>query len=126
MRRRAPTDGDGTRRVGVEHLAASPVASMWASIPASTRRSRASAAATVDGEVGGRSGRPDPSTAMSRPASSTPAACERGQVEVGMVGPADELQRGLVGGREAGSAISSMVRSRLPMRSSHQKMSMPR
>ena len=48
------------------------------------------------------------------------------EVEGAVVGPADELQRTVRGGRRTGSGSSSMLRSKVPIRSSHQKMSMPR
>ena len=73
-----------------------PVASMWSSIRASSRREP-----LVGGGRGVAAGRrrtsgASPSTPVSRPVRRTPSRCERGEVDVAVVVAADELQRAFV------------------------------
>ena len=89
---REPGWGSGSRTSVVR-----PVASMWASMSARTRRMRASALATVRPRSAAK---PTswPSMSVRRPVSSTPAAWRVARSRVRWSGRPTELQRGLVAG----------------------------
>ena len=103
----------------------SPLASMCSSIRARSRAHPVSAAATVEGRSSAMPTR-WPSSPTTRPTSRTSSACSVARSSVAVVGTGRPAAGTARRAPQRASGTSSIVLSRMPIRSSHQKMSMPR